>query len=235
MAKKTCVIYDSWGTMARELPAEQAGILFQAICAYGFSGEEIEIKDPAVRAMFVMIKKKLDEDAIAYQEKAERMKKNRTDNRNQTEVTQISDRSLTEVYQKSDRNQTEVTGVSDSVSVSVSDSVYVSDNVSPSEIKTPKRTQASLVGESDLSEPVKEALMEWLAYKKERRESYGEVGLKKLITQVYNNEQKHGGSAVISVIDQSISNHYQGIIWNSLERASSRKEHGSEVMGWLTA
>lgn len=119
MAKKTTIIYDSWGMIAKELPDEQAGELFKAICAYSFDGEDVEIEDPALRAIFVMIKKKVDDDTTEYMEKVERMKQNRTDNKGQAEVRQKSDRSQTEIRQKSDRDQTEITG--ESVSVSVSD------------------------------------------------------------------------------------------------------------------
>ena len=137
MNKKTCIIYNSWSDMIRDLPAEMAGQLMQAILAYAFDDEEIVLEDPALSSMLKMIKKKLDEDSRSYEKKVERVNDARekrqqksdnfqTENRlksecNQTENRLKSDSNQTENRLKSDSNQTEVNSVSDSVSVSVSD------------------------------------------------------------------------------------------------------------------
>ena len=121
MAKKTCIIYNSWGDIIRALPAEMAGELTKAILAYAFDGEEPEIDNPALAASFAMMRKKLDEDSDSYNRKVENLNKNKA---GQKEVNQNSDRNQTEIRQNSDRKQEEI----DSVSVSVSDSVSVSES-----------------------------------------------------------------------------------------------------------
>jgi len=216
MAKKTCIIYDSWGEMIQAMPAQAAGELIQAICAYCFDDKENDFSDPILSSVFTMIKAKMDEDAANYKKKVDRMNENR---RSHEEVSMKSDRSHDEVSKKSDRNHDEVSSVSDSVSVSVSDSV--SDSVSESN-KNPQRTQVGLVDESALSEPVKEKLKEWLAYKKERREGYKETGLRALITTVSHREQEAGSSAVIDVINDSMSQGYKGIIWDRMKKQTAR-------------
>ena len=54
---------------------------------------------------------------------------------------------------------------------------------------------------------------EWLKYKKERRKSYQPTGLHRLLAQIQNECAKYGEQAVIDVIDMSISNNYEGILW----------------------
>lgn len=67
----------------------------------------------------------------------------------------------------------------------------------------------------------------WVAYKQERKEAYKEQGLKSLLTQIQKNALKYGDSAVIDLIDLSMSNGWKGIIWEKLSEpqrpAYSRK------------
>ena len=126
MARKTCIIYDSWGTIIRNLDSEKAGIIIKAICAYVFNDELTEFDDPTLSAIFSMMRKKLDEDGAAYLEKVERAKENRRKyllNKKNDEVNMKSCGSHDEVNMKSTRSHDEVTSVSvsDTVSVSVSD------------------------------------------------------------------------------------------------------------------
>ena len=135
MARKTCIIYDSWGVIIRNLETEKAGEIAKAICGYVFADEHPSFEDPSLSAIFSMMKQKLNEDGIAYQEKVERAKENRKKyllNKKGLDIDTTSTRSHDEVNTKSSRSHDEVrsVSVSDSVSVSVSDNVSVSDSVS---------------------------------------------------------------------------------------------------------
>ena len=68
MSKKSCIIYDSWGELLINLPDEMAGELIKHILAYAFDRDIGTSENPAIGAMFAMIKSKLDEDADAYEE-----------------------------------------------------------------------------------------------------------------------------------------------------------------------
>lgn len=59
---------------------------------------------------------------------------------------------------------------------------------------------------------------DWLMYKKEKQQSYKERGLKGLFTMLKTNIAEYGEKAVCNVIDESIANNYQGIMWNKLAR-----------------
>ena len=108
-------------------------------------------------------------------------------------------------------------------------------NVNPNENENPKRTQAALVGESNLSDPVKDKLIEWLAYKKERREGYKETGLKSLITEVGRHEQESGSTAVINLINECMANGWRGIIWDKLKPTARSGTSHNELDVWANA
>ena len=115
MKRKTCIIYNSWSDMIRDLPPEMAGQLMQAVLAYAFDDENVELDDPALASMLAMIKKKLDEDAEAYERKVERINEARK-NRLQKTNSNHNENNM-----KKDCNHNEIkhVSVSDSVSVSV--------------------------------------------------------------------------------------------------------------------
>lgn len=63
----------------------------------------------------------------------------------------------------------------------------------------------------------------WLAYKKEKRQSYQATGLNTLFNQIKRYASAYGDLAVAEVISQSISSNYMGITWDKLGRSSSSR------------
>lgn len=76
---------------------------------------------------------------------------------------------------------------------------------------------SSLVDDYVLSDVVIAKLIEWLAYKFERREEYKEQGLKALLRKVENNAKTYGDSAVCELIDECMANGWKGIIFDKLK------------------
>ena len=124
MTRKSFVLYSSWVRFFGELPEEQAGKLIKAVYAYVTEETEPEIDDPALSAIFNLIRDKLDEDSQAYEKKVERLKKNSSSKstRNRTEIDTISDRNRDDIDTKSTRNRDDIGGdtvtVTDTVSIS---------------------------------------------------------------------------------------------------------------------
>ena len=59
---------------------------------------------------------------------------------------------------------------------------------------------------------------EWLNYKKQRKDkAYTEIGLKSLLKRIDNTVQEYGTDKMIDVIDYSIANNYQGIVFDRLK------------------
>ena len=69
-----------------------------------------------------------------------------------------------------------------------------------------------------LSANLQTAVIEWLTYKVERKESYKEMGLKKLLRQIENNAQIYGDDAVCALIDECMASNWAGIIFDRLKQ-----------------
>ena len=132
MSKKSCVIYDSWADMILHLPPEMAGEFAQGILKYAIYGEDIDTSNPAITAMLVPVKKKLDEDAEAWEEvkkaRSEAGKKGmakRWDNSvtGDNEVITNDNTVITNDNKAITNDNKDITNIT----VSVSESVYVSD------------------------------------------------------------------------------------------------------------
>lgn len=77
--------------------------------------------------------------------------------------------------------------------------------------------------------------IEWLKYKKERKETYKETGLKSLITQIKNQIDIYGEKQMIDLITECMANNYKGIIFDKLKNKPSmpyRKKQSVEPE-WL--
>ena len=61
---------------------------------------------------------------------------------------------------------------------------------------------------------LREKVNEWLAYKSERGQKYKPTGLKSLIKKIEDGVRGHGEAFVISAIDNSISNNWQGLFFD---------------------
>ncbi len=72
---------------------------------------------------------------------------------------------------------------------------------------------------------LRQAVHDWLAYKRERREPYKEVGLIALLNQIRKNSDSYGVGAVIEVIRNSMASGYQGIIFDRLKTAAAPKKN----------
>ena len=79
---------------------------------------------------------------------------------------------------------------------------------------------------STLSDKSKAALRDWIAYKKERRESYKPMGLKALITKMENLEKTVGSNGVVDAINNSMACGYKGIFPAKSKTGDSQPKKG---------
>lgn len=88
--------------------------------------------------------------------------------------------------------------------------------------ETPKKTDYTKAEfEQDLSvlsKTMADSVVEWLKYKKQRKEAYKPVSIKKFITQVKGYADQYGEEAVITVISDSIANGYMGVAFASIKK-----------------
>lgn len=62
-----------------------------------------------------------------------------------------------------------------------------------------------------------EEVNKWIKYKQEKKKEYTETGLKSLLTRIEKNTKKYGPDVMINLIEDSIVNNYQGIIFDKLK------------------
>lgn len=67
-----------------------------------------------------------------------------------------------------------------------------------------------------------EALIRWMQYKDEKKKPYTKTGMLSLITRAEKHVRKYGATAVTDCIETSMSNNYQGIVWDRLEQTGTR-------------
>lgn len=68
-----------------------------------------------------------------------------------------------------------------------------------------------IIEEYSFSERVKESIVKWINYKKEKRQTYKDIGLKTLLNKLLSQAKQYGDDYVIDSIEHSITNNYSGI------------------------
>lgn len=75
----------------------------------------------------------------------------------------------------------------------------------------------ALMDETNISEPLREQVIEWLAYKKEQfNDTYKERGFRSLLKQVEKAEQEHGTKAVIDQIETAQASTWHGMFLDKI-------------------
>ena len=83
---------------------------------------------------------------------------------------------------------------------------------------SPQKGKAEAI-DNPFSGELKEAFEDWLAYKKEKRQSYQPRGLKSLITQITRYANQFGEAETANAIRNSMASNYQGIVFDRIGKA----------------
>lgn len=94
-----------------------------------------------------------------------------------------------------------------------------------------KITAANIVDEYNLSDPVRQKMIEFLEYRKEiKKPLKSERSIRSLLKQVETQEQAHGEFAVIDVIDRSIQNGWQGLFFDRIQQGKQKQNRRAEEL-----
>jgi len=74
---------------------------------------------------------------------------------------------------------------------------------------------------------MKNKINDWLEYKKQRKDSYTEKGLKSLLSRIDNLLNDYEEQEIIELIDNSIVNNWKGIIWDNLKTKNKKTKEPS--------
>ena len=82
-----------------------------------------------------------------------------------------------------------------------------------------------------------DTVREWMGYKDQKKpktvNQYAEKGMKAFLGKVMTYSEQYGIQAVVQVINDSISNNYQGVTWDRLEKM--KKQQSSVFDEWRNA
>lgn len=87
-----------------------------------------------------------------------------------------------------------------------------------------KEQMEKMVIDSDLPGSVKEELLIFVQYKIERGDKYKNTGFGRLINQINKYCLSHGEKNVIDCMELSMSNNWQGIIWDKIKELSGSEK-----------
>ena len=89
--------------------------------------------------------------------------------------------------------------------------------------KSPRGESDEILKKYSFSENMSQAISRWLAYKQERRETYKPTGLSMLLTMISEKTTMYPESEIISLMDESMANGWQGIAWDRLRKKPNAK------------
>lgn len=92
--------------------------------------------------------------------------------------------------------------------------------------KNERKENKDIYGELEnfsFSDPVTEAIKDWISYKEERRDGYKPTGFKTLLKGLKEKSELYGDKAVIDSIKASIESNYKGLFWTEAEKNKPKK------------
>lgn len=88
----------------------------------------------------------------------------------------------------------------------------------------PSTTASQMIDERSFPPPVDAKVREWVKYKTEKRQAYRETGLRNFLSQVENQVRKYGGEPVAELIGLCMSQNWQGVAWDKLEKGGRGRQ-----------
>ena len=80
----------------------------------------------------------------------------------------------------------------------------------------------TLLHDYDFSQQIEAKLVEWYSYKAEQKKKITPIGMKSQLTKVDNMINSIGENSVIYVLDESMANNYQGMIWDLANKGKKK-------------
>lgn len=196
MAREYFCCYHSYLDVMEQLNDTERGRLFTACLQYSKTGEAPELRGNE-RFVFPAFRSQIDRDNANYEE----MCRKQSANAKKRWDAKRCDRMPTHANDANTKTKTKT-----------------KENLNPP--LPPFRSDADEQGPdlSCLPSALQEKTRQWLAYKKERRESYKPVGLQALVNKIQTSAAQYGDGAVCELIDLSMSSGYQGILFDRLQK-----------------
>jgi hypothetical protein len=217
MALEYFPFYHSYGKKTEKLTDQELGRLVRALVKFSETGETQELAGRESIA-FDFISVDIQNARDAYEEKCS---KNRANGANATErprtVANATERPLNKNKTKTKEETKTEAEEETKTEKEVSSSPPTPS--SPAPAPKPAAAGAMEMAKAEFSGDLLTAVLDWLSYKRERREPYKEVGLRALFNQIRKAAETHGEAAVVEVIRNSMASGYMGITLDKLQNA----------------
>lgn len=228
MERDSFVFYRSFFESISCLTKEQKADCLDAIAKYALDGEVIEM-DGIIKALFLSMKPQIDANTRRYANGCRGGKPK--SNQDETKTEPNPNQTITKPEPKSNQNETKTEPKSNQKVTKPEPNVNDNENENENEKITPltplkgekEKKPSELVEEKNFPDVLKEAVLQWLKYKREKRQAYQETGLKNFLTQVKNNMDVYGAETVAAVIKASMGANYQGVVWDWLRKNAPPK------------
>ena len=198
---------------------------YDAICRYALYGEKPDLDNMADAAAitFDLIKPVLD-TAKRKAENGKRggSKKEAKDKQNESKTEANSKQTVSDIEVE---KEGEVEG---EIEKEGENECYIAPVIPPLPETIPE-AQAEI---TEFAGELGSAFADWIAYKRERRETYKDTGYRNLVTQVRNAANAYGDAAVVEQIRNSIANRYQGITFDRLKK-NTQSGSKQDRYGWM--
>ena len=216
MAREYFCCYHSYLEVMEQLNDTERGRLFTACLTYSKTGEAPELRGNE-RFVFPAFRSQIDRDNANYEETCRKRSKSASTrwNANDANASKCISDDANDAKEKEKEKEKEKTKAKTNTKANTSPPLPPSGGNAPA----PEQPEVDLSG---LSPTMQAKLNVWLAYKKERRESYKPTGLQALVTRICSSVERYGERAVCDLIDNSMSSGYQGILFDRLQQQAGK-------------
>lgn len=215
MERAQFTFYRSYYEAISALPKKDQTAVLLAVCAYALDNKEPNLSGTA-NAVFTLIRPTLDTGRRKAQGGSKGKPMKSSEERSGKDAAKTSERSGKDTAKEKEGEIEVEKEVEDECLKKI-------DKKSAPTKEAPTPVVADYSGTTFSPEMVAK-VDAWLRYKQERRESYKPMGLKSLITEIQNNANAYGESAVMEVITRSMAANYKGIVFDRLKEGKQARQ-----------
>lgn len=232
--KDSFLLFTKYRKQIEMLDMEERGEVLTAIYVYADEGEVIHFTSAKAELLFSVIQGDMDYNAEKYEEKCEKNKENgQRGGRPRKSAKKEENRTVIEEEKEKPKKPNGFSENRTVISKTLYDNDYEYDNDNEDNNITPLTPQKGAKGakpsptglqieivnsDEQLSAEMKSAVIEWLKHHSQRSKPYQDIGFNKLLALIKQKVKDHGEKEVIGIIDLSIANGYQGIVWDKLAK-----------------
>ncbi len=233
--KESFVFYKGFREAINALPQEYQLKTLQYLMDYAFDGTEPE-ENGVEKALFLSFKPQIDASQKRYQtvvangQKGGRPKKEnkQQESENNQQESENNQNTKNQNQQKPNTNLNDNDNDNDNVNDNDNSNQNEKNNP-PNPIGDSLQKQLKTIRDSFVfTEALHNKVNDWLDYKKEKRQPYKPKGLQSLLSQIQQQYFQYGEQSVISIIDLSMANNYEGILWAKIAEGKRGSNYATD-------